>query len=430
MLLIFLALLSGNWARLIIGSSGQEYSAPYDMPRIIPSNFAWNVTGELTFNASDAYGKIYAVESGDIIDTVTLRMQKAGALGVIFTSQGIGVTLPGRRVSEFENQEFFSIPAVEIGYEDYLELRNSNTTLTVRLEYENNSWTDMFRSGSFISYKVIRGIICLFILTISVFLLIKLSSRRDMKPVVVSMSLMLGASLVFLSSLIDQFGQDQLFPSKASVSFFTLGNAIVDVTVWLYVIIMMELLKDSAPKGTRIIKNKWAYISIAIISFSIEVIFICLSIAVDPNSGSLNLLQLVGYVIRMLLRISLGLLYLISTARLYRYVMKIHPEKNDKIRVRTRYTFMFNWILGVTLVIRGFFTATVIFLLGNPFTYTVFFWVEMLLTSLVMICLVLSPFFNYYKAKALGSSAMKTSSGSVTSMTIEQSTTNRGSVTM
>jgi hypothetical protein len=396
-----LLLIPATLGRLTLLSTNETFYTPYDMPRVIPNNFRYNVTGIVSFDRNDVTNRIVIIDSNAIVDITTVELQIKGALGAIYTSTSVTAELPGRRIAEFDNSRNFYIPAAEISYEDYLKLVAYNSTMSVTLEYEDNPWRETFSSGAFISYKVIRGIICLGCLILVTIMLIKLASRKDMKLVTINMSFMLFASIVFISSIIDQFGQDQLFPSKLAIALFTSGNMLVDLDLWLYVIVMMDLLKKNVAKTTKLLQNKWIYISIAIFTFVVEVVFISASVAVDPTSGSLNILQLIGYIIRMIMRITIGILYLVVSIRLHRFISKMNGKSNKKMR--TKYTRRFNWVLAIFSILRGVFTTMVILLLNNPFTYTVFFWIEMLLTSAIMISLVLSPTLTIIEKEKLTS---------------------------
>lgn len=386
-----LLLLISACAGRIITQDGREYSTPYDMPRIVSDDFVYNVSGETTFNTTDVYNKIVFIDVAVIIDTFTLELQARGALAVVYTLMQLTESAPGRRVSEFTNLEFFTIPAVEIDYRNYLALVNETF---VTLEFEDNPWTDMFRSAAFVLHKIVRGLVSATVIILASFILYKNANRPELKVVKVVCSLLIVLSTILLLSAIDTFGQDQLMPSKLAAVFVTIPNAFLILIVWLHIIVMKELTSKNLLVGGGIIQAEWLYAMIASLAFSIEVIFIGLSFYTDMGSAGPNILQLVGVIARMGLFLSAGILYLVYTGKLYKYVVKHHPKKDDKLRQKTKYTFLFNWILGPALIFKAFWLIAVLALLNSPGTYAVFWWIDMLVTSLIMLSLVLSPFLT------------------------------------
>ena len=135
---------------------------------------------------------------------------------------------------------------------------------------------------------------------------------------------------------------------------------------------------------------------IACISFAIEAIFIGVSFYTDMGSRGPNILQLVGTVLRVMMFLSVGILYIVYTARLQRYMITHHPKRDDKVRLKMQYTFIFNWILGPSLIFKSVWTIAVLGLLNNPTTYALFWWIDMLVMSLILLSLSLSPFFTLY----------------------------------
>ena len=411
---ILLLLISGSFCYLI--AENATFSAPYDMPRLIPSNFHYNVTGNITTDINDCYGKIYITELGGFIDEINIHIESLGAIGGVYVAQGVGVKYPGRRVAEFVNSGTFSIPAVEITSEVYNYLISNNVT-EISLIYEENLWTNMFRSATFISFKAIRFLIESSIIIICTLTLSKLSCRRREKVAIINLSISIFASVLFILSAIDQFGQDQLINSKVASSAYTFGGASVSMIVWLYTIIMIELLEKDDNLTTKVVRNKWLYIIIALILFAIEALFVFLGIAIDPNSSYTNLLQLIGVVIRSLALLSVGILYLVYTFKLNSYINKNHPDKDSKMRRKTKYTIQLSWILGIVSLIRAIWVFLVIFLLIDPTTYAIFFWMEMLITSTIQYCLVLGPFIHYYvlDRKQTSSTTSRTSTTKISS---------------
>ncbi len=380
--------------------NGVTFYTPYDLPRIVPPNFNWNVSGEISFNCEeDARDKICIIVTNDIVDTTTIAYEDRGAIAVIFSMIFVNNTIPGRRVAEFQNTGTFRIPAAEIEYNDVEYLRSLNETLYGTLNFQENSWTKIFQSGAFISYKIVRGAVSFGVIVLSILLLLRVKNfeRQRIRINTIVASFTLFASIMFLSSCIDQYGQDQIFPSKVAILFFNFGNALVDTSVWLYILIMYEILRSRLGKTIDLVHRDWPYIMIATIELSIEVCFVCLSIAIDSTERSLNILQLIGYIVRMCLRVSMGIFYITLTVRLQSRITKRHPDPKDPIRVKTKYTLLFNWIIGTTSVVRGAFTCFVVIMLTTPLLYTIFFWIEMCLTSVVITSLILSPFINSYR---------------------------------
>lgn len=376
--------------------------APYLSPRGYPVVYPEAVTGELYyFNTSirnqidpeEFKGKIVLSDWFAEVDTNTIHLEKNGAIGAVYeSSRKIG----GRKISEFANVESFSIAAVDVytvQFRTIIQMLQNGTVLRATLKADTNQWKETFNSGTFISYKVVWMSFHAFIIvccSITLHLIRKNKIQVKSDTIKHNLIIMIVANSIYFVSVIDQFGQDQMYNHRISESLRLFANTVMLTAIVLYIIVMFTLVTNKSLEVNVFVKNLKFYYIFSGIFLAIGIVFLVIQITADPSVPSNPFIPVIRFGVEACYTLGCGIFYLVCSVRITK---KLGASATGKRQMKKSVIYMF--IISVFLIVRPPWQTTIFFFLESPVTYAVYFWVDSFLYAGIISPLSLQWIINY-----------------------------------